>query len=85
MKDFIVSMKKKKKKKMRANVVSNVDVRRFSFGGDGDKDDARRIYKAPKGQREGMEMVKKKRVDYMLTMEQQRSGTHFPRKGPHSL
>jgi hypothetical protein len=31
-------------------------------------------------------MKKKRRVDFVLTMEQQRSsGTHFPRKRPHSL
>jgi hypothetical protein len=46
---------------------------------------ARLIYKAPKGQRERMEVVKKKRVDNMLTMEQQRSRTYFPRMRPHSL
>jgi hypothetical protein len=43
------------------------------------------ICKSPKGQREGMEMMKKKRVDYVLTMEQQRTGTHFSRKRPYSL
>jgi hypothetical protein len=53
---------------------------------------ARRIYKVPNlkddvmGQCEGMEMVKKKKkVDNVLTIEQQRTGTHFPRKRPYSL
>jgi hypothetical protein len=46
---------------------------------------AHHIYKAPKGQHKGMGMVKKKRVDYVLTMEQQRTGTHFSRMRPHSL
>jgi hypothetical protein len=32
-----------------------------------------------------MEMMKKKRVDYVLLMEQQRTGTHFSRKRPYSL
>jgi hypothetical protein len=28
---------------------------------------------------------KKKKGDYVLTIEQQRTGTHFPRKRPYSL
>jgi hypothetical protein len=38
------------------------------------------------GDNEQKKKKKKKRVDFVLTMEQQRStGTHFPRKRPHSL
>jgi hypothetical protein len=44
---------------------------------------ARRIYKSPEGQHK---RKKKKRVDNVLTMEQQRSsGTHFPRERPYPL
>jgi hypothetical protein len=60
---------------------------------------ARCINNDVRGQRKGMEMVerkkkrkeeekkkkKKKNVNYVLTIEQQRTGTHFPRKRPYSL
>jgi hypothetical protein len=58
---------------------------------------ARRINNDVRGQREGMEMVerkkkreeekkkKKNKVDFVLTMEQQRTGTNFPRKRHNSL
>jgi hypothetical protein len=43
------------------------------------------VCKLPKGQREGMEMVEKKRVDYVLLMEQERTGTQLSRTRPYSL
>jgi hypothetical protein len=45
------------------------DATKSSLGGGGVVDSA--------GQREGMEMMKKKRVDYVLRVEQQQPGTHF--------
>jgi hypothetical protein len=56
---------------------SDADATKSSLGGGGVVDSA--------GQREGMERMKKKRVDYVLRVEQQRTGTHFSQKRPYSL